>query len=347
MSEASPFSGCGAYPLSSTVEVGGVSLRAEFGDVAAEYRAAREAAAVCDRSHRALAVVRGGERRAWLHNFVTNSVASLEEGRGVYAFATDVRGRTQFDVNILALPDALWLDLYRPWVAMALQHLGRYIINEDVQLADASGEWARLGCCGPQSVEVARRIAGADLAAMTPLDHLPADDGAACLVRHDFAGPIGFELFVPRARATWWWERLCADPDVQPVGHRAMEVLRIEAGLPASGREIDSDVLPPETGQIERGICYDKGCYLGQEVIERMRSRGSVAHRLVRLRVHDGSGLRLPVPMQQGGRNVGRITSLEQHPIDGSWVGLGYLRTNVETREGIVAGAPPRRIAVL
>jgi len=96
----------------------------------------------------------------------------------------------------------------------------------------------------------------------------------------------------------------------------------------------------------ERGVSYHKGCYVGQEIIERMRSRGSLARRLVRVRTDDGAGLALPTPLRQSGSEVGRLTSLVQHPVTGEWIGLAYLKTKVTKLGGITAGEPPRAIRI-
>ena len=123
-------------------------------------------------------------------------------------------------------------------------------------------------------------------------------------------------------------------------------MLRIEAGLPWLGRDLDEHVLPPETGQVERGISFHKGCYLGQEIIERMRAHGELNKRLVRLCAADGTGLKLPAKLRRDNLDVGRITSLVPHPCDACWVGLGYLKTAVTGFADILAGDPPRAITI-
>src|SRR5204862_1336672 len=130
------------------------------------------------------------------------------DGSGNYAFATDIRGRVVFDLNILALPDALWLDIDLTAVEAALTHLNRYVVVEDVGIADASAEWAGLGCCGPKAAGVARGLGAANLAGLAPLTHLPLEDGRMRLVRHDIAGMTGFELIVAREAACAAWDRI-------------------------------------------------------------------------------------------------------------------------------------------
>lgn len=341
MSE-SPFIGAAGYEPAEWLGAGDVRLPARFGDAADEYRAARDGVGLFDRSDRGLIIATGADRKAWLHNLVTNAVQALGADAGVYAFAIDVRGRTQFDLNILDATNALWLDIAREYVARAAAHLERYLISEDVALRDASDEMARLGCSGPAAGELAAKLGAGSLAEMSMLGVVPLVAGGR-LFRHDFAGLPGFELIVTRDQAAGWWTRL-AELGARPTGQRALDVLRIEAGIPWLGRDIDETTIPPETGQAQRGVSYHKGCYVGQEVLERMRSHGALARRLVKLRVEAPEGLggvAPPTPLTQAGREVGRITSLVRHPVTGVWVGLGYLRTKVTDLSGLTAGDPP------
>lgn len=321
----------------------GADLPQRFADPRGEFEAAHSAAALVDRSDRVVIELRGPERKSWLHNLVTNAVTTLSDDAGAYAFACDVRGRVQFDLNILNLPDAIWIDVDRAASPDALAHLERYHISEDVTLALRAADYARLGVCGPRAPQIAAALGAAGLENMPPLSSRALDGGAARLLRHDFCGLLGFELVVACGRAHAAWES-AVSAGALPMGRIALDVLRIEAGIPWLGRDIDDSTLPPETGQVERGISYRKGCYLGQEILERMRSHGSLARRLVRLRVADGRGVVLPATMSLGGKDVGRVTSLVAHVAQPGWVGLGYLRTHVTQPAGIVVGDPPGEI---
>ena len=310
-----------------------------------EYRAARESAAIFDRTDRGLLILHGADRRTWLHNLVTNAVSTLSEHDGNYAFAVDMRGRVQFDLNLWNLPEQLWLDLDQNVIEAAIAHLERYLITEDVHIENATTTFARLAGCGPAAKEIAARIGVGNFVALPSLAIRPTDDEHAWLVRHDFAGGPGFELIIPAKDKQAWWERLVT-LGATPAGLPTLDVLRIEAGIPRLGRDIDDTVLPPETGQIERGISYHKGCYLGQEILERMRARGALARRLVRLSTADASDLTIPAMLEQAGGEVGRITSLVRHPVEPRWIGLGYLKTRVTDVSEITAGSPPRAIQI-
>jgi folate-binding protein YgfZ len=344
MAVDSAFAGATNYAATETRLFRGVQMAGLFGSAGDEYNAARQGAVVFDRSHRGLIVARGADRKTWLNNLVTNAVATLGDNEGNYAFATDVKGRTQFDLNVLSTPNELWLDIDLPTTVDAKSHLERYLIVEDVELEIASDRFARLACAGPTAKRVADALGVGNFAPMAALASAVVGDGQARLVRHDFVGMPGFELIVPASEATAWWDRLIRDCEAVPVGVDTAELLRVEAGIPAWGADIDQTVIPPETGQIERGISYVKGCYLGQEIIERMRSYGSIRRRLVRLATDDGDGLDIPAPITQSAANVGRVTSLVRHPTAGHWIALGYLRTSVAEADDLTVGDPPRAI---
>lgn len=326
----------------------GVRLPARFAPPGEELRHARSpgGALLFDRSERGAIAVSGRDQKSWLHNLLTNDIKSLTPGVSCYAFAIDVRGRLIFDLNVLDLGETLWLDLDRPSMPAATAHLERYHISEDVALA-ASDE-VRLGVCGAAAGRVAETL-GAVWSQLAPCGHQPieAGDGPAIrLWRSQFAGADSFELILPHEMGPAIWTRVSAIPGVRPGGLETLDLLRIEAEIPWPGRELDERTLPPETGDAAaRGIHYRKGCYLGQEIIERMRSHGSLARRLVRVRVDDGAGVALPAPLTAGGADAGRITSLAAHP-DGGWIGLAYVRTSVAPETELTAGTPPRKVTV-
>lgn len=343
----SPFAAAAAFrPPQSTVRVGDVELPELFATAAAEYEIARERVAVFDRSDRGLVIARGADRKTWLHNMVTNAVNTLEDNTGNYAFAIDNKGRTQFDLNILVVGDELWLDIDAAYVTRAMEHLNRYLIMEDVDLRDATGDFARLGVAGANAAEAAKPLGVSQFVAMASLSSVALDEGAR-FVRNDFTGAPAFELIVPRAAAPAWWTRAGNDLGATPAGFVTLDLLRIEAGIPWLGRDIDDQTIPLETGQIERGISFQKGCYLGQEIIERMRTRGGAARRLVKLRMHDGEGVAPPAALVKDEKEVGRVTSLRPHPINSHWVGLGYLRTNVGDVDEVRTAAHGRVVRVV
>ncbi len=327
------------------IDIGSARVPAQFGDVPAEYDAAAKGVGLHDRSYRGLIEITGGDRAAWLHNLTTNDIKSVKPGCGLYTFALNIKGRVLFDGNVLALPDALLLDIDRRWIGPAIEHLGKYIIMEDVQLADRSADFARLALVGPRASEVCERAgllpsdggvaqaqACGSLTAGESLHHAEVRIGdAACrVVRHDFAGPTALELIVPASNALEVWKHLLKigqSIELTPVGLDALQILRVEAGLPWSLEDIDADVLPAETRQIDRGVSFTKGCYLGQEIVERMRARGAPANLLVGLSFAGGE-VCAGASLTHNGQSVGRVTSAAQSFKLDRRIGLGYVKSD-------------------
>ena len=333
------------YQPQSWITIGAARLPARFGDLQDEYKAVQESIAIVDRGDRGLLKIGGEDRAAWLHNLVTNAVTTLDVHRGNYAFAVDVRGRVLFDMNLLIMPDEIWLDIPRAALGLAGDHFDKHLFAEDVTITNASDDYLRLGVCGQYAAGCMQQRGAGQLMAMPDLG-LASFGGDATLFRHDFAGVPGFELIVEREEAVGIWNTLVEEDRAIPVGFETIDLLRIEAGIPWYGRDIDETVLPPETLQIERGINYHKGCYLGQEIIERMRAYNSLGNSLVRVKIEDGEGLKEQDAFTQEGKAVGRLTSLRQHPVSGDWLGLGYLKTKAAA-VGTQIGDPARDVEIL
>jgi len=334
----------------------------------ADERAVRDGVGVLSWPGRGLVEVNGRDRQAWLHNVITCAVKAIPVGRGAYSFACDVRGRIQFDLSVLAFDDRLWLDVPLERLAAALAHLNRFLISEDVTLTDITASQRVIRVVGPRAAAIAMDLGAADLNAMPDMAHtwvVPggmADSDRALLVCRRIGATNAFDLLVPAERFTPMWERVLAcGPRV--VGDAAVLLLKIEAGIPTWGSELTEASLPAETGQLERAVSFKKGCYLGQEVIERMRAHGSLAKRLVRVEVEEGADILIPTPIVQvadaasaslgltsstaspdSPAEVGRITSLLSRPSDGRYVGLGFLRRGVSDDGRLRTGDPPRLV---
>jgi folate-binding protein YgfZ len=304
----------------------------DYGDPALEYAAAVSGAGLLDARSRGLIEVTGSGRAVWLHNLTTNTVKTLQPGEGNYTFATNVKGRILLDFNAVVLADAIWIDIDRQLIAKALAHFNRYLIAEDVRLRDRSDEFVRIALTGPKAAQVADAVGATQAPVMASLGSAPVMlvQKRRLLVRHDFAGVFGAELYIEAEDAPACWSRLIEigrPVGLRPIGNSVVEVLRIEAGIPLYGKDIDEEVLPAETQQIERAISYVKGCYLGQEVVERMRSHGALARKLIGLRLERLDRVEPGMPLRSDGVDVGRITSLCYSFALQEPVGLGYAKT--------------------
>jgi tRNA-modifying protein YgfZ len=272
----------------------------------------------------------------------------------VYAFATNVKGRIIADLNVLVLDECIWLDLDRRWVEAVLTHLNRHVITEDVRLYDLSSQTCRVAAVGPQTGDLARQLGFGDFDMLRPLQHAGGRAGGKHIrmVRHDFAGLPAAEFVIgPVTESSAEAEKLqaceparkeiaaaAAELGLTRLDGAAVEILRIEAGVPASVEDIDEEILPPETGQIERGIDYHKGCYLGQEIIERMRSHGALARRLVGIRVSGDTIVACKSTLRIGDNLVGHTRSCCWSEALRAVLALGYVKTaNAEPGVAMVA----------
>lgn len=301
-------------------------------DLRAEYDALRTGLALVHRPTRVLLEVTGKDRAGWLHNLTTNEVKKLVPGEGNYAFALNTQGRILFDLNLMVRDDRIWIELERSVLDFAKTHLEKYIITEEVAIADAGDALVHFELAGEAVKAQLARLGVGHAAVMPRYSTLMVGiDGVEMpLVRTDFCGVFSVEMLVPVEQAESFWNHWTEQGSdrATPVGLVAVNIHRVEAGIPWMPFDLGDDCLPSETGQFERAVSYQKGCYLGQEIVERMRSRKSIARSLVGLRL-DGEDIppRDAQLISAEGVVVGRVTSACQSFALGSTIALGYAKT--------------------
>jgi folate-binding protein YgfZ len=313
------------------VEESGFLLPAHFGDAAGEYHAACIHAALFDRSHHGQLELTGRDARTFLHNLSTNDVKNLAPGAGCEAFLTTAKARAVAYILIGYVPqedrDVLWLDVGPGQGAKVQQHLDHYLISERVEIVDHSRDFTQLHLCGPHAHALLNQVLDDPLSPMALLHHQwHRLGGAGGLVRrHDPLGLPGYDLIGPVGEAPSIWQTL-VDAGARPAGRSAYEVLRVEAGTPVFGVDIDENRMVVEVGRGERAICYTKGCYLGQEPIVMARDRGHVNRTLLGLKI-SGDG---PVPhgakVFRDSNEVGLVTSSVVSPRLETAIALAYIR---------------------
>ncbi len=314
--------------------VGGREVVAHYGDAAGEYRALLGSVGVVDLSARSRLALVGADRQKMLNGQVTNNVKDLQPWEGCYAALVNARARMLSDMNIYALPDELVLDFEPGLTALVKERLEQFIIGEDVQVVDASASYGLLSLQGPRAGVVADALALFASIPTAPCSSVAAANkamGELYLVRQSRAGTDGFDFFVPNDHLDAAWQRLneaCRAAGGGPSGWNALDVSRIEAGIPRFGIDMDDTNLPPEAGLSDGAISYTKGCYIGQEVIARIRTYGQVAKALRGLVFHGDPGS-LPArrtPLFKGEKEVGYLTSATRSPRLEKTIGLGYVR---------------------
>jgi folate-binding protein YgfZ len=273
---------------------------------------------------------------------ISADVKSAKSGDGAWGLLLTRQGRVVADLHVLARAESFWLELERAGVATVIARLSGYVIADDVGLADRSDDFARFALEGPRAAELLAAASGEPVALAKHAWCEVALAGARPVVAaYGFTNQPAFQLFVPVPAAEKVVAALLA-AGADAGSPDTLECLRIEAGTPRLGHELDESVLPAEAG-LEGAISTHKGCYTGQEVVTRMRTRGRVAHRLVGLRFE---GERLPergAPIEAAGGRVGQVTSAVRSPAQGA-IGLGFVRAEAALPGASVrvAGAPAR-----
>jgi folate-binding protein YgfZ len=314
------------------VEEAGFLVPAHFGDALAEYHVAGEAAVLVDQSSRGKIEVWGADAPRFLHNLTTNDILNLAPGTGCEAFLTTAKAKViaylliYRHADLVKLP-AFALDAAPGAADKVIQYLDRYLISEQVEFANPTATFAQIHIAGPRAAAMLEQVfAGERLPAGPLQDTLVRfdDNDESWLRRHDALGLPGYDLVCPAEQAATIWQRLL-QAGARPAGREACEILRIEAGLPREGADIDENTFAPEVGRIAETISYTKGCYLGQESIVMARDRGQVNRTLVGVRLPDGA-----VPhgsrVFDGDKEIGRVTSSVHSPSLGMGLGLAYVR---------------------
>jgi folate-binding protein YgfZ len=313
-------------------EVNGQEFVAHYQSPEAEYLALTQSAGVIDLSGRGRLCVVGADREKFLHGQVSNDVLRLKTGEGCYAALVNAKGKIQSDLFIYKLKEEILLDFEPGLSSPVSQRLEKYVIAEDVQIVDVSPHYGLLSIQGPQSAEVLRRSAFGELPG-SALSWISKNtpEGEYYVTNNRRFGAEGFDLFVPAAalkKAAELLDESNRELGSQWVGWNTGEIARIENGIPRFGADMTEANLAPECGIEGRAISYSKGCYIGQEVIARIRTYGQVAKALRLLRLPNEMTT-LPPPNEKlfkNGKEAGYITSSTLSPKHGGKVALGYVR---------------------
>ncbi len=326
----------------SVGEYRGATTAARFGDPQEEFAALRTGCGVYDLGFRVKISLTGGDRVRWLNGMVTNNIRDLAVDHGVYAFLLNPQGHILGDLYAYNRGESITVDTDFSQAEKILATFDHYIIMDDVEVTNLSEKVTALGITGPQSQAVLR-AAGFEISEMRPLQaqSMPAKSatwqGAACtLVRGEDEKHLSYEIWLAADDVRQLWDAL-RTAGAMPVGYEALELQRIVSGMPTYGVDIRERDLPQETEQA-RALNFNKGCYVGQEIVERIRSRGAV-HRKFTGFVAEGAAQIVPgMKIVAGEKEVGEITSAAFARVADKTVALGYIRREV--------GVPGREVMI-
>ena len=284
------------------------------------YEALRTGAAWLDLSARGKIKLTGEDRARLLHAMSTNHIQQLTPGQGCYAFFLNDRGRILCDANILCRPDYVLLDVERENREKIYQHLDHYIIADDVTLEDVTEMMATIAVEGPKAADVLV-TAGAPVPAA---DFSSAEWGEKLVARLNSTGSPGFFVLTPPVERPELISLLESAGTVA-ADAEAARVVRLEHGKPRYGDDISERFLAQEANQ-PHALHFNKGCYLGQEIVERVRSRGQIHRVLMPLVLDTKSPPEPGSKFQVGDANVAEITSAAYSPALDKVVALAYVR---------------------
>lgn len=272
---------------------------------------------------RVLISVSGRDRVRWLNGMVSNNIRDLAAEHGVYAFVLNPQGNILGDLYVFNRGESLLIEIERGQLETLLPTLRKYVIMDKVEFEDLSDKTAVSGLSGPKSGDVLASLGLIEELGPLQLADVNWNGITVTVVRGDNPSFLNYELWVPAEQADSLWNASLHAGGIE-VHDKTLETFRILCGIPKVGQDTREKTLPQETGQ-ERALNFNKGCYIGQEIVERIRSRGAVHRAFVGFEVEG------PVPapgtkVQSEGKDVGEITSIAAEPLKGKRLALGYLR---------------------
>jgi folate-binding protein YgfZ len=299
------------------------------------YEALRRGAAILDLSACGRILVRGRDRARLLHNVTSNEVKKLTPGTGCYAFLLTPQGRVQADLNLFCFADHFLIDTEPELRGRVVQLILKYKVADQVELEDVTERLAATGLEGPGAAGVLQAM-NAPVPA-EPYAHLAW--GESTVANVSVTGQPGFRVFHPAGR-----QPAFATTGAKPASDADVRLVRMENGRPRYGEDIRENSLPQETQQMH-AVSFQKGCYIGQEIVERIRAQGHVNKKLVRLAIEAPAAPDPGTKLTAGGAEVGEVTSSVVSPEARHVVALAYVRVPHDAPGTVLqAGGFPARV---
>ncbi len=322
-----------------TCEYRGATTAARFADLQAEFAALRSGCGVYDLGFRAKISLTGGDRVRWLNGMVTNNIRDLAVDHGAYAFLLNPQGHILGDLYAYNRGESITVDTDRGQAEKILATFDHYIIMDDVEVTNLTEQLTALGIAGPKSRELLA-AAGFTIPEMSVLQvQSLVWQGMDCtMVRGEDSEHLSYEIWLAPDRVRQLWDAFIS-AGAMPVGSEPLELQRIVSGIPRYGVDIRERDLPQETEQA-RALNFNKGCYVGQEIVERIRSRGAVHRKFAGFLIEGAIHIAAATKIVSGEKEVGEITSSAslQLPHGNKAVALGYIRREV--------GVPGREVTI-
>jgi len=323
-----------AMHLANGAKVGtwfGCALPDWFGDWRTEYGFLRESVGVVDKNYRAYLSFTGPDRVRYLNAILTNNIKELAENRGSVSLFLNPQGHIQAEIETYALAEELFCVSYAMIRTRLIEGLEKYIIMDDVRLSDQTEEYATLAVEGPKAAELAAGLTGVDFGGMGELESREVSvRGFPCrVIRRSPGGAGGAEFLAKRGEIETLWKVVVEAAQRRgggPAGYAALNAVRLEQRIPWFGTDFGEKQIPHEAGLQDSHISYTKGCYTGQEIVERVRSRGQVNRVRVSMRFDAAENVAANAALLVEGKEVGFVTRTGFSPGMNAWIGMGYVR---------------------
>lgn len=327
----------------------GCALPDDFGDAREEQRFANESVALIDKNYRAYFTFSGPDRVRYLNAILTNNIKDLQNGQGVVSLLLNAQGRILAEIETFAEAEKIFLVSYLMIRQRLVEVLEKYIIMDEVTFSDDAEKFGTLALEGPLAAEVVKELTGTDLKFLAELgwaevvmNSLKSEDETAnnagsnnsgraipCRMVRRYPGGIpSAEFIVERENLVPLWNVLLEAARRHgggPIGYNALSAQRLVQGVPWFGYDFAEKQIPHEAGLESSHISYTKGCYTGQEIVERVRSRGQVNRRRVGL-LFSGEGVPdSGADLTVDGKAVGYVTRAARSWFPPGVLGMGYL----------------------
>ena len=309
----------------------GAETPATFGNTAAEFDALLHGAAVFDLGWQSKLLISGKDRTRWLNGMITNNIRDLAPGHGVYAFILTAQGHNQGDLTAYNRGEYLVATTDREQAPKVTAVLQKYIIMDKVEIEDISEKLVSIGIGGPKAAKALTK-AGIDAAQLEPGQLIDAvwNEIGVSVARNAHPRMDAYEIWLAPENVEKLWNALVSVGAIQ-VGSDALEMYRITRGVPRYGVDLRERDLPQETGQ-EHALNFNKGCFIGQEIVERIRARGNVHRTFIGFEV-EGEPPQPGTKIRVNDKDMGEITSAARVPAPGGYrtIAIGYLRREIAT----------------
>jgi folate-binding protein YgfZ len=321
----------------------GAETATRFTETEQEFSALQNGCGVYDLGFRIRISLTGGDRVRWMNGMVTNNIRDLAVGRGAYAFLLNPQGRILGDMCVYNQGESLIVETDRNQVEKIIATFDHYIIMDDVNVENLGAQWTALGLAGPKSRALLNAVGIKTpeiqaLEMITPQCMCHCDCVECMVVRGEDSQYESYEVWLAPKDVYKTWQALVR-AGATPVGSKALELQRIVAGIPLYGVDIRERDLPQETEQM-RALNFNKGCYVGQEIVERIRSRGNVHRKFTGFSVEGVAAILPGEKVISGDKEIGEITSAVAlgTPAGERTIALGYIRREV--------GVPGRGVTI-